>query len=237
MGWWGAAVRRSRAGLLAIGVVSLAAVAVAACGGGGGGGSANTTPGATPSPTQAPQLQPTVVGSSFNFPGHGYFVTIPDGYHANPNSLLAGPQTVDTFFAADTVDGIQPNVSVTCELNPTHIATQQFVTQRMATLNALGAAQVTNLGTITVSGVQAQKIGYNLVRGDLSISKIDVMFATRRCGWTLAAGSAASTLSQTTSTFDKFLASFRLTDDATPAAGSTPSAATPAAAATGSSAG
>jgi len=210
--------RRARPRRLAICGIALAgALALVACSGGGGGGKTDKTGTVTGTvtavPTQRPKVEPTIDGSVFNFPGRGYSATIPIGWHANPNSLLAGPQAVDTFFAADTTDGVQSNIGVTCEDNPANISTETFVQTRLNTLKTLGAQDVKQEPATTVSGVSAQRVSYTLVRDKSTIAKTDVMFATRKCGWVLAVASAPSLQQQNVGIFDTFLKSFKLIDD------------------------
>jgi hypothetical protein len=198
-----------RLAVLALG--GLAVMTVVAC---NGGGSKSSTPSSasTPAAEQTAHPQPTIDGNTFTFPARGYAAVIPDGWHANPNSLLAGAQTVDTFFAADTVDGVQSNISVTCEENPDNVQTAQFLQNRLATLGRLAAKNLQDLGTTTVAGVPAEKFTYTLERGTTTIQKVDVNFATSKCGWTLAVASAPSTDAQNRTAFDSFLQSFKLLD-------------------------
>ena len=204
----GVAVNGGSFGRLMTVLALASALAAAACGGGGG-NAATQTPG-TAIATSVPHYEPTIDGSSFVFPDRGYASAIPDGWHANPNSLLAGPQQVDTFFSPDTVDGVQSNISVTCEENLSDVTTQAFFDQRTATLGKLGAANVQQLGGSTVSGVDAQGIAYTLTRDDIIIAKVDLMFATPRCAWTLALASAPSLAPQNATVFEQFVQSFKL---------------------------
>ena len=204
--------RRRIRKLLALALSAVSVAALVAC---SGGGSSDKTGTASPTatPTEKPHVQPTIEGGTFNFPARGYGVLIPNGWHANPNSLLAGTQAVDTFFSADTTDGVQSNISVTCEDNPSNVGTDQFVQTRMNTLGTLGAQDVKTLGPANVGGVQGQKISYTLVRDKVTIQKTDIMFATKRCAWVLALSSAPSAQAQNGTVFDNFVQSFRLTDD------------------------
>jgi hypothetical protein len=203
---------RARLRRLAVcGAALVSALALVACN--GGGGNSGKTGTATAVPTERPHVQPTIDGSVFNFPARGYSATIPAGWHANPNSLLAGSQVVDTFFASDTTDGVQSNISITCEDNPANVGTDQFVQHRLNTLNSLGAKDVKEEGATTVSGVSAQKVSYTLVRDNNTIAKTDIMFATRKCGWVIASANAPSVAQQSGAVFDTFLKSFKLIDD------------------------
>jgi len=198
--------------------VALGAVMVAGCKGGGDGDKGTATPTATA--TARPHVQPTIDGSAFNFPDRGYAAVIPDGWHANPNSLLAGPQAVDTFFSPDTVEGVQSNISITCEDNPDGTGSDQFVENKLKTIAALGGKDVSAARPVTVGGQQAQELSYTLDRGGTAIVKTDVLFATARCGWTIALASAPSVQPQNAAIFDRFLQTFKLVDGAaTPAPG------------------
>jgi hypothetical protein len=211
---------RMRAGVrarrLSFCVVTAAALcALVACSSGGGGSKTQSgTPGAagsaTPAGTSTPIAQATIEGDSFIFPARGYAATIPDGWHANPNSLLAGPQTLDTFFSNDTVEGVQSNISVTCEDNQTHIGTDAFVQKRTVTLTSLGATDIQPLAPPTIAGVPAVEVTYTLQRNTLTIRKIDAMFAAQMCLWTLASASAPSVASDTADRFAQFIKSFQL---------------------------
>jgi hypothetical protein len=208
--------------VFAAALVVLGALLLAACGGGGKASVTATpaTPAAvTPTSTVVVHAQPTIDGSSFLFPDRGYAAVIPDGWHANPNSLLAGPQEVDTFFSAETISGVQANISVTCEANSANVDTNQFVQNRVTTLTKLGATDMTALGTASVAGVDAATVSYTLTREDTQIAKSDVMFATAKCAWTLALASAPSALDQNEAVFAEFLKSFKLLPDVTPQAG------------------
>jgi hypothetical protein len=206
MGVNGPAARRRARWFLVMALTGAAMVALVACGGGGSkDGGSSPVPG---SPT--PHPQPTIDGSTFNFPARGYAVTIPPGWHANPNSLLAGPQQVDTFFSDDTVEGVQSNIAITCEANPANVSTQQFFQNKLTTLGTLGARDVQQLGSTTVGGVEAQEVAYNLARGDVKIAKVDVMLVTPACAWTIASASAPSLVNQNGTIFQEFLKSFKL---------------------------
>ena len=208
-----------RAGAAMFTLTALSALVIAGCSSKGSSkskGSQGTPAAATPT-AAAPLAQPTINGSSFVFPDRGYAATIPDGWHANPNSLLAGPQQIDAFFSDDTVDGVQSNISVTCEANTTKLTTDEYVQARLKTVQALGAADLKTLPAQTVAGTTAQVVSYSLKRQNTTIDKVDVMFVSPKCAWTVASASAPSAATQVSAKLTTFLQSFKLVDKKPPA--------------------
>ncbi len=200
---------------LALTLVIVGLASFAACRGGSSGGVINEL-----TLTPAPQPEPTIAGSRYYFPARGYEALIPDGWHSDANTVVAGPLKVDTFFSPGEVDGVQANVSVSCEENPSGASTEQYVENRLETLHQLAATDVKELGSISVSGVEGQMVSYTLVRGQTTIRKTDVMVVASRCAWLLALATAPSEENQVRDVFDRFLASFRLIDDSPPKGGS-----------------
>ena len=136
---------------------------------------------------------------------------IPDGWQSDANSLVAGPMKVDSFYAADTVDGVQSNISVTCELNPTGVSGADFLKNRLETVSKLSPMDLTDPSPITVGGVQAgTRYSYTLTRSDIVLRKTDVMFVAGACAWTVSAVTAPSQETQTSGIFNAFLGSFQL---------------------------
>ncbi len=204
-------VRHGRARLFAVVVVSAAVAAGVACSGGGGG--KNETPTSavpTGTPTVLPEPRPTITGSELNYPAHGYAAVIPDGWHANPGGIVAGVTKIDTFFSPAAVDGVQANISVTCEGDPAGISTDDFVTNRLATIAKRSATDLKRLDPVTIAGQQAQVASYTITRDQLVVRQLDVMFVTPSCAWTIALASAPSAENDSKAIFDRFLQSFRL---------------------------
>jgi len=188
-------------------------VALGACGSAGGAVNQLTS-------TPAPQAEPTIEENRYFFPARGYEALIPEGWQSDANSLVAGSLKVDSFYASGEVDGVQGNISVTCEENPSGVSTEQYVQNRLATLRQLAVADLKTLGTVTVGGAQGQMVSYTLTRGDTIVRKIDVMVTASKCAWTLALATAPSEESYNRDVFDRFLESFRLIDESPATSGS-----------------
>ena len=195
--WWLA--------LLVVGLVSSVA-----CGGGNGSDVGG------PTSTPAPQPEPTIVGSQYFFPARGYEALIPDGWNSDANIVVAGPLKIDGFFSPDEVDGVQANISVSCEENPSGASTEQYVENRLGTLQELASTDLKTLGSVSVGGVQGQTVSYTLTRGPTTIRKIDVMVVTSTCAWTVALAAAPSEETQNREVLDRFLESFHLIDGSLP---------------------
>ncbi len=204
-------VRRGRVHLLAAVVVVATVATGVACNGGGGGNSGTPTSSVpTPTATPAPEPRPTIVGNQLNYPAHGFAAVIPDGWHANPGGIVAGSTKIDTFFSAAAVDGVQANVSVTCEGDPAGVSTDDFVTNRLATITKRSGTDLKKLDPVTVDGQQAQLASYAITRDQLTVRQYDAMFVTPSCAWTIALATAPSGENENKAIFFKFLESFRL---------------------------
>lgn len=194
------------AGLLVAAVVP--ALLAVACGGRGGGDETPTVTARTPLP------EPTITGNQFVFPERGYSVTIPEGWTTDPNSVVSGPLKVDSFFSSEQVNGVQTNIAVTCEDNPERIGLAEYVDGKLETLRQLDARDLQRLGSLDVSGVQAEMVQYHYVRDDLTIGRVDVMFVGGACAWTVSLTAAPSVVEAGKSTLTTFLSSFELLDGA-----------------------
>lgn len=220
-------VRRREVRILAAGLV-IAAIIVGVGFGVFGGGGSGTDGDATPTivlatPTRSPEPQPTIVGNQLNYPAHGYAAVIPDGWHANPGGIVAGLTKIDTFFSAPPpIDGVQANVSVTCEGDPAGISTDDFVTNHLATLAKRSAIDLKRLDPVVVDGQRTELASYTITREEITVRQYDAMFVTPSCAWTIALATSASREDESKAIFFQFLQSFRLIASATPT--STPSA-------------
>lgn len=213
-------VRRGGVRLLAAVVVTAAVATGVACNGGGSNGGTPTSAVPTGTPTIVPEPQPTIVGNQLNYPGHGFAAVIPDGWHANAGGIVAGLTKIDTFFSPSTVDGVQTNVSVTCEGDPAGVSTDDFVTNRLATITKRSATDLKRLDPMTVAGQQAQVASYTITRDQLVVRQYDAMFVTPACAWTIGLATAPSAENDNKTIFFQFLQSFRLLNggaSATPA--------------------
>lgn len=203
-------VRHGRARLLAAVVVSAAVAAGVACSGDGGKNETPTSAVPTPTPTFVPEPRPTITGNQLYYPAHGFEAVIPDGWHANPGGIVAGTTKIDTFFSPAPVDDVQANISVTCEGDPAGISTDDFVTNRLATIAKRSATELKRLDPMTVGGQQAQVASYTITRDQLVVRQYDVMFVTPSCAWTIALATAPSAENDNKPIFDRFLQAFKL---------------------------
>lgn len=163
----------------------------------------------TPSGTQTPLPEPTITGTSFIFPGRGYRVEFPDGWTPDANSVHAGPLIVDVFFGPEELDGVQSNISVTCEhQTEPKTTTDQFVQNRQRALHAAKAIDLTEDGAMTVAGQDWSVLSYGLEREDVRLHKTEVLLAGDECAWTLAFTAAESAFEQERPKFQAFLDSF-----------------------------
>ncbi|HWQ28258.1 MAG TPA: hypothetical protein VNN12_04465 [Dehalococcoidia bacterium] len=194
-----------RLGFAAVFMV-MAGLLFGACGGDGG-GEATPTPEAS-APTPLPQ--PTIEGNRYIFPGRGYSATIPEGWTADPNSVASGPMKVDAFFAGEEVEGVQTNITVTCEENPDNVGLSDYLELKLETLRQLDARDLQRLGALQVAGVPAEMVQYSFVREDVTASKVDVMFVGGPCAWTVSLTAAPSAIEAAKTTLNAFLGSFQL---------------------------
>jgi hypothetical protein len=204
-------VRHGRARLL-VAVMVTAAVAVGVACDSGGGGKDETPTSAVPTSTATivPEPRPTITGNQLYYPAHGFAAVVPDGWHANAGSIVAGLTKIDTFFSAATVDGVQSNISVTCEGDPAGITTADFVTNRLATITKRSATDLKRLDPLTVAGQQAQGASYTITRDQIVVRQFDVMFVTPSCAWTIELATAPSAENENRTIFDRFVQSFQL---------------------------
>lgn len=176
-----------------------------ACGSDGGSNGGTETPEATPRVFP----EPTITGNRYTFPGRGYAVDIPEGWTTDPNSVAAGSLVVDSFFSSEQVDGVQTNITVSCEENPT-VSTSEYVEQRLETIRQLDARDLQRSGALEVAGVPAEMVQYSLVREDVTVGKVDVMFVSGPCAWTISLTAAPSALEAAKTVLGQFLQSFEI---------------------------
>ncbi|HXF52252.1 MAG TPA: hypothetical protein VNM43_11280 [Dehalococcoidia bacterium] len=186
--------------------LALATLVGFACGSDGGSNGGTETPEAA-TPRVLPE--PTITGNRYTFPGRGYAVDIPEGWTTDPNSVAAGSLVVDSFFSSEEVDGVQTNITVSCEENPT-VSTSEYVEQRLETIRQLDARDLERSGTLEVAGVPAEMVQYSLVREDVTVGKVDVMFVSGPCAWTISLTAAPSALDAAKATLNAFLSSFTI---------------------------
>ena len=187
-----------------------------ACGDGGKEPATSTSPPpGTPQPTAVlqgtPRPTPIIVDGRLESPAMGYSVHIPEGWNAFP-SYLPGPGfSIDAFFAPDLVEGVQPNIAVTCDQIPegTTLTLKEYSDAKLQV--ARGVAQVEpDVSSGEVGGQEAVVARYKREKLEPAVEKTDVFFVTPKCGWTIALTVPLGHGSDYQGLFEEFLGSFRL---------------------------
>lgn len=202
--------------LRALTVAALLALAVAGCGGdsGGDGASGNTTPTATPGNAD-PVSVATVENGRFINPTLGYAVTIPPGWSSDDDFVKAPQLRADGFFGrqAGPPPDIQPNILVQCETSTDQVDTQAYAGERIATVERLGATNVSQPITVQIGGQPAVAYEYDLERsGGLKFHRVDVMWGRKNCGWLISLTTAQTEAADYTDLFTEFVNSYEFVD-------------------------
>lgn len=194
-----------RAGSVAA-VLLAAAFFLQACGSSGSDDGASTSSPGAPQPPP----EPTITGNTFVFPGRGYAVKIPEGWTADANSVTVGPLKVDSFLSSEEIDGVQTNITVSCQELSTAVTTAEYVESRLETARQLDARDLRRLGSLDVGGYQAEMVEYAFVRDQVTIQRVDVMFVGGPCAWTVSLSAAPSAVDAARTVLDQFLQSFEV---------------------------
>jgi hypothetical protein len=203
--------------------LAILSIGLASCGGGGEEGQlaepgatepGATEPGATEQPTVAalPTIvlgTPTITGNLFEFEDKGYSVRFPEGWTPEPN-FLPGPQlAVDAFFAPDEVQGMQPNIAVTCETLPEGMDLKEYFDRMVDVVRQIALVEP-EVSSREVSGQEALVSSFTREDTKPPLKKIEVFFVTERCGWSVALTSPLGGENGYEALFDEFLDSFKL---------------------------
>jgi hypothetical protein len=165
------------------------------------------TPAASATLVATPEPAPTIAGNTIESQAKGYRATFPDGWNPRPNLTTAGGIRADAFFAPETVNEVQPNISVVC--HPREVeSTKEWAATRIETLRALERTNINALGAIQIAGMSGEQIVYTIERFGASVSIEEIVFVARDCDWivTLTVPDGAS--SDYRQEFDRFVASF-----------------------------
>lgn len=186
-----------------------------ACGGGKEPATPTSPPPGTPQPTTVlqgtPQPTPVIVDGQLESPALGYSVHIPEGWNASPNYLPGPGFSVDAFFAPDTIAGVQPNISVTCDQVPagTTLTLKEYSDAKLQV--ARDVAQVEpDVSSGKVGGQEAVVSRYKREKLQPALEKTDVIFVSPKCGWTIALTVPLGHGSDYENLFNEFLNSFAL---------------------------
>jgi hypothetical protein len=196
-------------------ILAIFALGLAACGGGGGEGEVAepTAAGTVEQPTAAPiptaASTPTITGNLFEYPERGYSVEFPDGWTPQPNFLPAADFSVDAFFAPDEVNGIQPNISVTCEAPPEGMSLQDYFNKKVDVIRQVVKVEP-DVRSRQVSGQEAMISDYSREKDEPKLEKMEAVFITDKCAWSIAMTVPSGGGTTYQDMFNAFLDSFTL---------------------------
>jgi hypothetical protein len=139
----------------------------------------------------------------------GYGVRIPEGWNAFPNFLPGPGFSVDAFFGPDIVEGVKPNISITCDQVPAGTTLKEYSDAKLQV--ARDVAQVEpDVSSGEVGGQEAVIARYKREKLQPALEKTDVIFVSPKCGWTIALTVPLGRVSDYQNLFEEFLNSFRL---------------------------
>jgi hypothetical protein len=186
--------------------VALALVAMAC--GSGANGSDDDVP---PSGTRVPLSQPTIDGGSVNFPAKGYRLEIPPGWEYEANAVRSDEITPDFLIFPEEIDGVQANVTVTCEIlrgDAKAITLDEFVENKASRAQELNATDIVAEAGPDIEGVATKLLTYNRVVGTTAIVRRDLLFVNDDCAWQLAYTAAPSSVERFQPDVNALISSF-----------------------------
>ena len=208
---------RGVAGTVAVAVVCLAAAA--AC---GGGSKSTPTNAPLPSPVsdRTPYPTPQVSGSTYTFGEKGYSIDSPAGWEAQPDVVFDQVNNrfpADAFFAAETVEGIQPSITVSCRKpKPDQATTDAYGDAWRAYLALIVHSDVVPR-PVMAAGAPAWAFDYveplpeQTAPGEAhEIGKTDVVFVDGGCNWLVTEAFPSDKRADYAPTFEAALASFKV---------------------------
>jgi len=193
-------------------ILALLLLSLTACGGGTGDEEA-AEPGTTPQPTSpavaTPMSTPIITDNLLEFPDKGYSVRFPEGWTPLPDFLPGPGFSVDAFFGPEEIEGVKPNISVTCEEIPEGMSEKEYVDNKVDVVRQITQVEP-EVSSRQVGGREA--VMYRITREDTEppVEKTEVIFATEACGWGIALTVPLSDRTSYYDIYDKFLESFRL---------------------------
>jgi hypothetical protein len=191
-------------------ILVFGSLGLAACGGGGRDKQV-ATPGITEQPASPVVGTPgqgfTVIDNLFEPADGGYSVQLPEGWTPEPNFLPSSGHVVDAFFAPGLVQGVQPNISVTCEELPEGAALRDYFNEKMDVEKRVAQVEP-EISSREVSGREALVFRFARENTKPPLEKTEVIFITGSCGWSISLTVPYSEAASYHDLFDKFLASF-----------------------------
>jgi hypothetical protein len=193
-------------------ILVLLGLGLAACGGGDGDGEeAAPTPAGQPSPAAAetPAAEPTITGNLLEFQDRGYSVEFPEGWTPRPNFLPGPSLTIDAFFGPEEIQGIQPNIAISCEKLPEDTTLQEYFDSKVDIVRQVAEVEP-EVGSSEVNGQEGLWSRFEREEADPPLAKTEIVFLTERCGWSIAMTVPLGGATDYQEIFDEFVDSFRL---------------------------
>lgn len=195
--------------------LSLAMLAFAACGDDDGDDGGDGTPqaDATAQNTSIPRDPlPTVVGRTVTSIAKGYTATYPEGWEPRYDLAVAATgQKLDAYFGPPRAQEGQFRAAITvaCEQSAGTEDSRAYYERKRAVTESTAVGAIVGPEQISIGGVPAFKIEYQLDAADQDVRKIDVFAASGPCGYTISLASSPEELTQHLGVWQQFLADFR----------------------------
>jgi len=192
-------------------VLASVTLALAACGGGGEEAAQPTAAGQPASvATPTPMNTPTITDNLFEFKDKGYSVRFPEGWTPLPNFLPGPDFSIDAFFAPQEIEGVQPNMAVTCEELPEGMTLEKYFDAEVEVVKQVTKAEP-EISSREVDGHEARQLRFTREKNIAApMEKTQVLFVTERCGWDISLTAPYNDRASYHEPFEQFLDSFRL---------------------------
>jgi hypothetical protein len=193
--------------------LALLSLALTACGGGGEKAAEPTTARQPTAAVQAtPMITPIITGNLFESPDKGYSVRFPEGWKPL-SDFLPGPDFwVDAFFEPEEIEGVQPNMAVTCEHPSEGMTLKEYFEQKVEVVRQVAGVEP-EVSSREIAGQEALVSRFVREKNVQSpIEKTEVYFFTEACAWGLSLTAPYSQRDSYQDLFEEFLGSFHLLD-------------------------
>jgi hypothetical protein len=192
----------------------LAMLALGACGDDGGddGVDGDAQANGTPQSTAIPRDPlPTVEGRTVTSVAKGYSVTYPDGWEPRYDLAVTPDQKLDAYFGPPraTADLFRASITVSCERIAGSEDSRAYFERKRAVTESTAVGEIIGPEPITLGGLPAFRIEYQLDAQDQDVRKIEIYAANRTCGYTIGLSSSPEELTQHLPAWREFLAAFR----------------------------
>jgi len=191
-------------------ILAFVTLALAACGGNGDEVAQPTAAGQATAGTATPMNTPVITDNLFEFKDKGYSVSFPEGWLPMPNYLPGPNFSIDAFFAPEEVEGLQPNMAVTCEGLPEGMTLEEYFDLKVEVVKQVTKAEP-ETSSREVDGQEARQLRYTREKNiDAPMEKTEVFLVTERCGWDISLTVPFTDRADYHEPFDQFVDSFHL---------------------------